>query len=473
MCMFLLAAVILAFCVRQAAEPDIWWHLRNAQNLIEHHSLLRSDTYSFTAAGSPWMNIEWLSEIPYYVAYKWRGLQGLLAVSFTVLLVIYAGVYYRCCRAGADCKDAVIATLVAISLGVVSIGPRTLLFGWLCMVALLLVLDHFRHAGRGLALLPPLFALWINLHPSWAFGMAVLGLTIAAGLIEGKWGLVVSRRWTSSELKKLLLALAASLAALMLNPFGYKLLLYPFEFVFHQQSNVQHIEEWQPVNFSTGNGKLMMIVIFALLAATLFSRRRWQLADVLLTAFALWMGLSHSRFLFFSGLIIVPVLAPYLALFTPYNPHTDKPWLNAAIMAGVVGLLITFYPAASTLQRRVEDQYPNAALKFMQQQQITGNIFNQYLWGGYIEWESPQLRPFIDGRADIFIYNGVFDDYFSAALIRQPFEVMDKYKINYALLEPERPLTYLLEQSPSWHQVYHDNVAVLLERTARRQNSKR
>ena len=138
----------------------------------------------------------------------------------------------------------------------------------------------------------------------------------------------------------------------MLNPFGYKLLLYPFEFVFHQQSNVQHIEEWQPVNFSAGNGKLMMIVIFALLAATLFSRRRWQLADVLLTAFALWMGLSHSRFLFFSGLIIIPVLAPYLTLFTPYNPHTDKPWLNAAIMAGVVVSLIIFFPATSTLQRR-------------------------------------------------------------------------------------------------------------------------
>ena len=135
--------------------------------------------------------------IPILPAYKWRGMQGLLQClspscwRFTRECTTVAAVRRRC-------KDAVIATLVAISLGVVLIGPRTLLFGWLCMVALLLVFDHFRHTGRGLALLPPLFALWINLHPSWAFGMAVLGLTIAAGLIEGQWG-GGFRRWTSSE----------------------------------------------------------------------------------------------------------------------------------------------------------------------------------------------------------------------------------------------------------------------------------
>ena len=108
-----------------------------------------------------------------------------------------------------------------------SIGPRVLLFGWLCMVGLLLVLDHFQRTGKGLWLLPPLFALWINLHGSWIFGMVVLGLTIAAGLVQGEWGLVVARRWSPQELKKLLLALAASMAALFVNPFGYKLVLLP------------------------------------------------------------------------------------------------------------------------------------------------------------------------------------------------------------------------------------------------------
>ena len=139
------------------------------------------------------------------------------------------------------------------------------------------------------------------------------------------------------ELKKLLLVLAASLAALFVNPFGYKLVLYPFDLLFRQQKGMQYVEEWQSVDFSTGNGKLALIMIFALLAAALFSRRRWRLDEVLLTAFALWAALSHVRFLFFAGLIMAPILAPRLKLFPPYERELDKPWLNAGIMAAIVG----------------------------------------------------------------------------------------------------------------------------------------
>ena len=206
MCMFLLAAVILGFSVKQIAEPDIWWHLRNAAYLLEHHSFPSVDSYSFGAAGAPWLDHEWLSEIPFFLGFKAMGLRGVLGVYFAVLVLIYAGVYYRSCRAGADCKNATITTLLAIFLGVVSIGPRVLLFGWLCMVGLLLILDRFRRTGKGLWLLPPLFALWINLHGSWVFGMVVLVITITAGLVEGEWGLVVAQRWSRAELSKLVLA---------------------------------------------------------------------------------------------------------------------------------------------------------------------------------------------------------------------------------------------------------------------------
>jgi hypothetical protein len=465
MCMFLLVAVIFGYSARGIAESDIWWHLRNARTLLQFHSFPRIDTYSFSAAGSPWMNFEWLSEVPFFLGFKAMGLQGLLTVYFAVLVLIYVGVYYRSCRAGADCKDAVVATLGGICLAGVSLAPRMLLFGWLCMVGLLLVLDRFRRTGKGLWLLPPLFALWINLHGSWVFGMVVLALTIASGLVEGEWGLVVARRWTPAELKKLLLALAASLAALFVNPFGYKLVLYPYTLLLRQQGVMQYIEEWQPVDFSAVNGKLALVLIFALLVAALFSRRPWRLDEVLLTAFALWAALSHVRFLFFAGLILVPILAPRLKLFPPYERELDKPWLNAAIMAAIVGTMIFFFPSAAQLQQKVDEEYPRAALEFMQRQHLSGRIFNQYKWGGYMEWHAPELKPFVDGRADIFVYNGVFEDFLRATALKHSLEILDKYKIDYVFLQPNQPLDYLLEHSPAWHPIYSDKVAVLFERT--------
>ena len=130
-------------------------------------------------------------------------------------------------------------------------------------------------------------------------------------------------------------------------------------------------------------------MILILLATALFSRRQWRLDEVILVAFALWQALSHVRFLDFAALIIVPILAPRLRLFPPFQRELDKPWLNTAIMAAVVASVIYFFPSAAQLQRRVEDEYPAAALKFMQGHNISGRIFHPGEFGGYIEWDAP------------------------------------------------------------------------------------
>ena len=464
MCMSLLAGVIFAFSARGIAEPDIWWHLRNARNLWQSHSFSPVDTYTFTTAGTPWLSHEWLSELPFFLGFQAMGERGILLVYFAVVVLIFVGVYYRSWRAGADCKDAAVATLGGICFAGVSLAPRTLLFGWLCMEGLLLVIDRFDRTGKGLWLLPPLFALWINLHGSWVFGMAVLAIVIGSGILQGEWGLVVARRWTPGQLRSLLLAGAASFGALFVNPFGYKLLLYPFDFLFRQQANMRSIEEWASVNFGSMNGKLALALVFLLFALPLFSSRRWRLQDVLLTGFALWAALSHVRFLFFAGLVITPILAPRLKLFPPYQRELDKPWLNAAIIAGVVTSITFFFPSAAQLQLKIDGMFPTKALNFMQQRKIEGRIFNQYAWGGYMEWNAPQFKTFVDGRADIFVYNGVFDDFLRATAVDDSFEILNKYKIEYVLLPADAQMAYVLKHSSGWRSIYADPVSVLFER---------
>ena len=102
MCMFLLAAAIFGFSVKQIAEPDIWWHLRNAAYLFLHHSFPSVDSYSFGAAGSPWLNHEWLSEIPLYLGFKTMGLRGMLAAlrPFAPICLAYRPVLLTVTRPG-------------------------------------------------------------------------------------------------------------------------------------------------------------------------------------------------------------------------------------------------------------------------------------------------------------------------------------------------------------------------------------
>jgi hypothetical protein len=94
------ALIVLQFVLTLARpdfeDPDIWWHLRDAQFLLQNHSFLRHDLYSFTAAGHAWVNTEWLAEIPFYFAYRAFGVAGLKAMTFILpsvmmLLLLYLG----------------------------------------------------------------------------------------------------------------------------------------------------------------------------------------------------------------------------------------------------------------------------------------------------------------------------------------------------------------------------------------------
>ena len=446
------------------ADSDIWFHLRNAHELLTRHSFLRADLYTFTAAGTPLVNFEWLSELPYYFAFQAWAQRGLLAVYLVLLWMIFAAVYYLALRRGANCGEAALVTMAGVALGCYSFGPRMLHFGWVCLLALLLVLDRFQRTGKGIWVLPPLFALWINLHGSWIFGFVILGIYIASGLVEGRWSNVVAERWTHGQLRKLLIASAASAVALLLNPYGYKLVWYPFELLHRQEAVRDNIIEWQSVDFHTGWGKLALLLIFALLVAAWFSSKPWPLRDVLLVLFALTASLMHIRFLLFAAIILTPILAPRLQLFTPYDPEKDKPWLNLAMAALIVGIIVWAFPTNAQLQRNIDSQFPRDALRFMQQKNITGRLFHYYDFGGYIEFNAPQVKTFADGRADIFIYNGIFDDYLKINKIDAPFELLDKYKIDYVLFPVDKHLDYVLDHSTGWRTIYQDKVVKLYAR---------
>src|SRR5262245_66374037 len=85
----LLLALVWVLSSGKASDPDIWWHLRNAEYLFQNHHLPNQDMYSFTVAGAPWMNHEWLAEVPFYLAWRAAGLLGIWVVWVVLVQVIF------------------------------------------------------------------------------------------------------------------------------------------------------------------------------------------------------------------------------------------------------------------------------------------------------------------------------------------------------------------------------------------------
>ena len=58
-----LALGLFTMAARGMTDPDVWWHLRTGQLMLQNHALFHTDPYSFTRFGQPWVNHEWLSQI--------------------------------------------------------------------------------------------------------------------------------------------------------------------------------------------------------------------------------------------------------------------------------------------------------------------------------------------------------------------------------------------------------------------------
>src|SRR5438045_1940090 len=120
---FIILTLVFVLAHGKVADPDIWWHLHNAEFLVQTHSLPQHDAYSFTVPGHSWMNHEWLADLPYYFAWKLWGLRGIDALALSLLSLIYLGVLYLSWMETGNFKAAVLATAYAIFLGRVSFGP--------------------------------------------------------------------------------------------------------------------------------------------------------------------------------------------------------------------------------------------------------------------------------------------------------------------------------------------------------------
>lgn len=465
----LMAGVTFAFARNCVSDPDIWFHLHNADYFLSNLKVPHAVTYSYTVIGHLWINPEYLAEVPYYLAWRALGLAGIEAISLLLLEGIFFGLLYFCWLRSRNIKASVVATLLAVFLSTVSFGPRTILFGYAYLVLLLIILDRFRTSdSRSIWLLPPLFCLWINTHGSWSLGMLVFAIVIAAGLVRGTWGKIEADRWSPSQVRKLLLVFAASAGALFVNPYGYRLVLYPLDLAIRQNVAVSHVAEWVSVDFQNARGKVALILIVVLLLAALLTNHRWQLHELALALFGLYSGLTHIRFLFLAGILAAPLLAGLLRDVVPhYRREIDKPILNALIIGGVLLFFILGFPSKAQLRASVAKDFPADALSYLKSHPPAGRVLNSYDWGGYLCWNDRNFNEFIDSRADIFVYAGVFQDYVKLLGLKNYNEVLDKYGIRYVLFPAKQPLTYLLERDPGWKVIFKGKISVMFERTGK------
>jgi hypothetical protein len=447
-------------------DPDIYWHLRDAWQLFHTGHFIRADSWTFTVAGKPWIDFEWLAEVPYYFAFQRFGESGLYAVMMILLSAIAFGMYSLARLRCQDPKAAFVAAFIGLDFITVSFGPRTLLFGWLFLIVELAILWSLQKGRDHTAWLPLLFLLWINTHGSWLIGFVLMVVYFACGLVGGEWGNLSATRWTKPQMRRFAIVIVVSFALLFINPYGWRLVAYPLDVAYQQKLTIEHIQEWFSINFHDFQNKSMLAVLVLFAVLQLVRRRQWKLHDLVFLIIAVYGGFSYVRFLFLLGIVLVPLLAMELAgvVGTPYNPATDRRAPNAVALAVILAVIAGFWASPQKVHLSIAESFPEKALPWVRSTDGQGNLFSGFEYAAYLEWRAPEVKEFIDGRTDIFVHEGVMQDYLDAIHIRDPFEVLDKYHIRYVLVGKGSPLPYVLERSADWKIAYQDDRSIGFER---------
>ncbi|HZQ41930.1 MAG TPA: hypothetical protein VFA99_01690 [Acidobacteriaceae bacterium] len=458
-------AAVVYMCVPQTfSDPDIGWHLRDAEILVSSHHMIRRDVFSFTAAGAPWINHEWMAELPFYAAWRLGGLAGVHTLTLIVIGALMFGIYGLSFTRSRDARLSLAVSVVATIFSTVSFGPRTLLFGWLLFLAELAILQRALSTPRAVWLMPLLLAIWVNTHGSWMIGLVVYAVFVAANAVRWESPWLTSPGMPAAQIRTYIGSGLASVAALFLNPYGWRLVTYPFNLAFHQRLNIANVEEWRTLDLHTGRGKFALGCVIALATWQIVRPHRWTLTDVALMVIGFYSGFTYSRFLFLFAILGAPIVAGTFATCTPSQARTQRPLLNAACILVVAALVFTRLHHPPTAYSSVRDSIPESLPAVFASLPPNSRVLNEYAWGGALILHQPNVPVFIDSRVDIFEYNGTLKDYLDIVHLHRTLDLLDRYRITHAIFPPDAPLIYFLEHTGSWKVLYQDKHLVLLKR---------
>jgi hypothetical protein len=107
-----------------------------------------------------------------------------------------------------------------------------------------------------------------------------------------------------------------------------------------------------------------------------------------------------------------------------------------------------------------------AAVERLDELGMSGPVFNQMHWGGYLLYARPDIPVFIDGQTDF--YGEELSREYLAALNGQAGwrAVLDRYDVEWTLIGAGQPLVQLLALDPAWRRIYTDDVAAVYRREA-------
>jgi hypothetical protein len=425
--------------------------------------------------------------------FRGGGMAAVVLASTLVICFASAGLFRLIRRKCDNGLVAIAVTLLATGGCAIHWLARPHLFTILFFVVTLHITQR-AHEGRTrlLGWLVPLTLVWTNLHGGFFVVFLVLACYIGGHLLNA---LIESdaarRRDYLSKTLPWLKTFAACFAVTFINPYGWQLHHHIVTYIADPYL-LQHVVEFQGLNFHSAAVIYFEPLIVAALAASFWAIRRRRFAEVFLTLGWMHLALIAARNLPLFSIACAPLIGESLvtlmraASTSTLRERISKSaiWfrntsagvdatdrigrihlVSAAAMGVLALLLFVPKPPADRFVSEFDPKiFPAGAISVLSSP-ATHRIWAQDQWGDYLIYRMyPATRVFIDGRSD-FYGDKIGEEYLRLLDVQAGWDkILDRYGIDTVVLSPKLALSSTLKVSRDWRVVFDDHYSVVFRR---------
>jgi len=391
---------------------DLGRHLENGQLILageNFQELLHTNFYSYTEPDFPFVNHHWGSGVVFYLIQQIIGFSGLSIFYLILALGSFALVFFLT-KKSANFWLAILFSFLLLPLMAERKEIRPEIFSLFFSALFLFILWSWKNGKiffKWLWVLPLCMIFWVNLHVYFILGFLILGLFLLEIFLQEY------KRKKYLQTKKILQISGIALLVSLINPFGIKILLFPFQIFENYGYSVlenQSIFFVKDYGLNNPNYNLALLIAFLALIISLlgiYKNKNQNLALNLLGIFlAVWSVLAIRNFAFL-GVLALPLLAINFK-----NIFWRKEKIVRHDVLGISCMLIFIFGCYFNWQfLKFHSQNKGFGLKpanlsavqFFKDNTLKGPIFNNYDVGGYLIYSLfSQEKVFVDNRPEAY-----------------------------------------------------------------------
>jgi hypothetical protein len=457
-------------------DGDLGRHITIGKYMLGNFEIPTSDIFSHSMHGAPLVPHEWLAQIAFGLAETLMGLNGAVLLTAVIIASTFFIKYSEMTQRGTFPIIAAFTVLWAAAASSIHWLARPHIFTFLFMAIWMRLLEDeaANRKQHPLFAFPLLMLIWANTHGAFIAGFVVwaayFGEALLMYLLHGE---------RKEHAIRLTLIGALSLAVTFINPSEYQLWVTSVGYI-RNSYLVSHTVEYMAPNFQAFSMWPFLFMI-AYYLFSLHGRARIQLREAFLVTGWMIMAMFSMRNIPLFTIITLPILAGLIQEQVQGFNWLKKQNMFIQQMEGqlkgmlwpIVLVITVLFAYQKNIALDIARQgnhfnariFPVEATDWLKTHPQEGNLFNSFIWGGYILYETwPEQRVFIDGQTD-FYGEALTREYEQIITLSPGWEtILVKYDIGWAMIETDSALANALTEKYQWKILHRDETAVILKK---------